>query len=254
MSPFRRNAALSGRILGVTAASAALVLGASGSALAGDIADFSATASCDGAKGVITVTDKDATAIPAVVTVFLQNNNADLRQVGTPQTVIGSAKGATVTFAEDWEPGAVYRVHVTAVDADLNADITPNLTTPAKGCAAAEKPTTPTTPTAPATTPSSTPSDTASSPAASGTPSPSPSPSGSASADDDSTPSDDAGSGAVAGTGSSNAPSPGLGESNLAETGADSHTGLVAGIAAALVAVGGGAVFFGMRRRGTGNR
>ncbi|MEY7980342.1 LAETG motif-containing sortase-dependent surface protein, partial [Streptomyces pilosus] len=34
-------------------------------------------------------------------------------------------------------------------------------------------------------------------------------------------------------------------------TGANSHTGLIVGAAAALVAVGGGAVFYGMRRRGT---
>jgi LPXTG-motif cell wall-anchored protein len=48
----------------------------------------------------------------------------------------------------------------------------------------------------------------------------------------------------------SNAPSPAAGKSNLAETGASSNTGLIAGIAAALVVVGGGAVFLGMRRRG----
>ncbi|MER5979122.1 LAETG motif-containing sortase-dependent surface protein [Streptomyces sp. NPDC001857] len=256
MSPSRRTAARSVRMLGVTAASAAFVLGASGSALAGDIADFSASAACDGAKGVITVTDKDKTAVPAVVTVFLQNNNADLRQVGVAQTVIGSAKGATVTFAEDWEPGAVYRVHITAVDADLNADIEPNLTTPAKGCKSdnpnkpdkPEKPgkpsasSTPTTPTAPATTPSSTPSGTASGAATSGAPAPSPS------ADDSSAPAD-AGSGPA----SSNAPSPGLGESNLAETGSGAPTGAIVGVAAALLALGGGAVFYGMRRRGADN-
>lgn len=237
-------------MLGVTAASAAFVLGASGSALAGDIADFSASAACDGTKGVITVTDKDKTAIPAVVTVFLQNNNADLRQVGVAQTVIGSAKGATVTFAEEWEPGAVYRVHITAVDADLNADIEPNLTTPAKGCKSDNpnkpekpgKPSASSTPTAPATTPSSTPSDTASGAATSGAPVPSPS------ADDSSAPAD-TGSGPA----SSNAPSPGLGESNLAETGSGAPTGAIVGIAAALLALGGGAVFYGMRRRGADN-
>ncbi|MER5374521.1 LAETG motif-containing sortase-dependent surface protein [Streptomyces sp. NPDC002553] len=256
MSPSRRTAARSVRMLGVTAASAAFVLGASGSALAGDIADFSASAACDGAKGVITVTDKDKTATPAVVTVFLQNNNADLRQVGVAQTVIGSAKGATVTFAEEWEPGAVYRVHITAVDADLNADIEPNLTTPAKGCKSdnpnkpdkPEKPgkpsasSTPTTPTAPAATPSSTPSGTASGAATSGAPAPSPS------ADDSSAPAD-TGSGPA----SSNAPSPGLGESNLAETGSGAPTGAIVGVAAALLALGGGAVFYGMRRRGADN-
>ncbi|MCF1595082.1 LAETG motif-containing sortase-dependent surface protein, partial [Streptomyces muensis] len=48
----------------------------------------------------------------------------------------------------------------------------------------------------------------------------------------------------------SSAPSPANDDSNLAETGANSNTGLIAGIAVALVAVGGGAVFFGLRRRG----
>ncbi|MEU0675131.1 LAETG motif-containing sortase-dependent surface protein [Streptomyces sp. NPDC006172] len=251
MSPSRRTAVRSVRMLGVTAASAAFVLGTSGSALAGGIADFSASAACDGTKGVITVTDKDKTAIPAVVTVFLQNNNADLRQVGEALTVVGSAKGSTVTFPEEWEPGAEYRVHITAVDADLNADIAPNLTTPAKGCksdtgepgkpAESDKPGKPSassTPTTPATTPSSTPSDRLSG-AASGKPSPSPS------AEDSSAPAD-TGSGPA----SSNAPSPGLGESNLAETGSGAPTGAIVGIAAALLALGGGAVFYGMRRRG----
>ncbi|WP_344016269.1 LAETG motif-containing sortase-dependent surface protein, partial [Streptomyces thermospinosisporus] len=50
-----------------------------------------------------------------------------------------------------------------------------------------------------------------------------------------------------------NVPSPAVGESNLAETGANSNTGLIAGIAGALVLVGGGAVFFGMRRKGAGS-
>jgi LPXTG-motif cell wall-anchored protein len=49
--------------------------------------------------------------------------------------------------------------------------------------------------------------------------------------------------------GAGSAPSP-AGEAGLAETGAGSNTGLIAGIAAALVVVGGGAVFLGMRRRG----
>ncbi|RSM92443.1 hypothetical protein DMH25_37080, partial [Streptomyces sp. WAC 01325] len=41
--------------------------------------------------------------------------------------------------------------------------------------------------------------------------------------------------------------------SNLAETGANSNTGMIAGIAVGLVALGGGAVFFGLRRRGASN-
>ncbi|MFD4574017.1 LAETG motif-containing sortase-dependent surface protein [Streptomyces sp. NPDC058417] len=245
MSPSRRTASRPARVLGVAAASAALVLAASGAALAGDdIKDFSASAACDGAKGVITVTDKDRSATPAVVTVFLQNNSADLRQVGKPTKIKGSAKGTAVTFAEQWEPGAVYRVHVEA--AGLSADLETNLTTPAKACADEEKPTTPSKPTGTPTA-SASPSESESG----STPGATASPTGAAA-----TPSaDESDSGSVpAGGGTDNAPSPAAQQSNLAETGADSHTGLIAGIAALLVVVGGGAVFLGMRRKGTGNR
>lgn len=72
-----------------------------------------------------------------------------------------------------------------------------------------------------------------------------PAPSESASA----TPSESESSAAPA-TPGDNAPSPAVGDSNLAETGANSNTPMIAGIAGALVVVGGGAVFFGMRRRG----
>ncbi|MFG3267035.1 MULTISPECIES: LAETG motif-containing sortase-dependent surface protein [Streptomyces] len=240
MSPSRRTAVSSLRIFGLVGASAALVLGAAGTALATDplgIGQFSAAASCDGSKGVITVTDTDATATPAVVTVFLQNNNADLKRIGAPTPVKGSAEGVAVTFAENWAPGAKYRIHIKSGN-DLDADI-PILEAPAKACTGADDtPTTPSKPTTPATTPATTPSDTASSPAGSQ------SPSRSASQSDSTAPAASA----------SNAPSPAAQESNLAETGASSRTGLIVGIAAALVAVGGGAVFFGMRRKGTGNR
>ncbi|MGX1272642.1 LAETG motif-containing sortase-dependent surface protein [Streptomyces phaeoluteigriseus] len=234
MSPSRRTAARSVRMFALAGASAALVLGTSGSALATDplgIGQFSAAASCDGSKGVITVTATDATATPAVVTVFLQNNNADLKRIGEPTPIKGSAEGVAVTFAENWAPGAKYRVHIKSGN-DLDADI-PILEAPAKACTGADDaPTTPSTPSAPSTAPS----DTASTPAASGTPT------RSASQSDTTAPS------------ASNAPSPAAQESNLAETGASSRTGLIVVIAAVLVAVGGGAVFFGMRRKGTGNR
>lgn len=240
MSLSRRTAARSVRMLGVTAASAALALSAAGTALACDISEFSATAACDGAKGVITVTDKDPTGVPAVITVFLENNGADLRQVGAAQTVEGSKKGVTVSFAEDWEPNAEYRIHVKAVKGTkilVDKDIPGNLTTPSKACEA-EGTSTPTT--TPSTTPSSTPSDSATTPPPAETTTPSPS----GSASDSAAPAPSA----------SNAPSAAAQESNLAETGAGSNTGLIVGIAAVLVAVGGGAVFFGMRRRGSGNR
>ncbi|MFI1166666.1 LAETG motif-containing sortase-dependent surface protein [Streptomyces sp. NPDC020801] len=221
-----RRTARTVRILGVASASAALALSAAGSALACDISEFSAEAKCDGGKGVIVVTDKDASRTPATISVFLENNNADARPVGKPQKVKGSATGTTVTFAEDWQPNAIYRIHVKAGGKLVDADIKPNLTTPSTACKT-ETPTTPAGPSKPATpAPSKTPSQ-------AGTPTPSASQS----------------STAPAGT-ASNAPSPAAGDSNLAETGAGSNTGLIAGIAAALVVVGGGAVFFGLRRRG----
>ena len=216
------------RILGVAAASTALALGVAGQALACNISEFSAEATCDGTNGVITVTDKDPSGTPAVITVFLENNGGDVKQIGKPTEVKGSKEGVTVTFAEDWEPNAVYRVHVKAGN-QVNEDITPNLTTPSTACKTEETET-------PSATPS--PSDSASTPAEE-----SESPTPSASESESTAPADT----------SSNAPSAAAGDSNLAETGANSNTGVIAGIAAALVVVGGGAVFLGMRRRGSGN-
>ncbi|AWW37290.1 MULTISPECIES: LAETG motif-containing sortase-dependent surface protein [Streptomyces] len=229
MSINRRNARRSVRILGVVSASAALALGAAGNALACNISEFSAAAECDGAKGIITVTDKDPSGTPATVSVYLENNGADERLVGE-QEVKGSREGVTITFTEDWRPNATYRIHVKA-GRQVDEDIKPNLVTPATACTAEETPSSP--------SPSETPSESAppSTPAESDNPSPS------ASEGASSAPADTA----------SNAPSPAVGDSNLAETGAGSNTGLIAGVAAALVAVGGGAVFFGMRRRGAGN-
>jgi LPXTG-motif cell wall-anchored protein len=213
------------RVLGVVSASAALAIGASGNALACNINEFSAAAKCEGDKGVITVTDVDPSGVPATVTVYLQNNGADLRKVGE-QVVKGSREGVTITFAEDWKPNAEYRVHVEAKPY-VDEDIKPNLVTPATACTTEATPT-------PSATPTPAPSESASTPSGeTGTPTPS--------APESTTP--------PAGT-ESNAPSPAGGDSNLAETGADSNTGLIAGIAAALVVLGGGAVFFGMRRRG----
>ena len=219
------------RILGVASASAALALGFAGNALACSIGEFSAEATCDGSNGVITVTDKDASATEATITVFLENNGGDAKQVGTAQTVKGSKEGVTISFAEDWQPNATYRVRVKAANG-LDKDITPNLTTPSKACET-ESP-------SPSPTPSESspaPSDSASTPAESDTP----------------TPSATESSSTAPATTTDNAPSPAAGSSNLAETGANSNTGMIAGIAGALVVVGGGAVYFGMRRRGANN-
>ncbi|KFF99247.1 membrane protein [Streptomyces scabiei] len=237
MSIFPRTARTS-RYVGVAFASAALVFGAAGNAMACSIKDFSAVAECDGDKGVIRVTDVDALGIEAEITVYLENNGADLRQVGSRTVLNSTADGVTVTFEEDWEPNAEYRVHVTAENY-VDEDIKPNLVAPAKACK--EKADTP-----PAASKSpekpaddedkgkekdkGEPSETRTSP----------------------TPSASEGTTPV-GSNGNNAPSP-EGDSNLAETGADSHTGPIAGAAAAMVALGAGAVYYSMRRRGASTR
>jgi len=224
----RRTVSRTLRALGVVSASAALALSAAGTAAACSISDFSAEAKCVGDKGVITVTDVDPLGVPATVTVFLENNGADVKKIGE-KVVKGSREGTTITFEEDWKPNAEYRIHVKA-DKYVDADIKPNLTTPATACqkqdeGEEESP-----------SPEPTPSETASAPAEeSGSPAPS-----------------EPESSAPAGT-ADNVPSPAVGESHLAETGANSNTGLIAGIAGALVLIGGGAVFFGMRRKGAGS-
>jgi LPXTG-motif cell wall-anchored protein len=213
------------RILGVASASAALALGVAGQALACNISEFSAEAKCDGDKGVIVVTDQDRSGTPAVITVFRKSVAGVETPVGHPQEVKGSAEGVPVTFSEDWQPNATYRVHVKAGNI-VDQDIKPDLVTPSTACKKEES----STPTPPAT--------------------PSPEPSKSTSAP---TPSASESTPAPATTPGDNAPSPATGDSNLAETGANSNTGLIAGVAGALVVVGGGAVFFGMRRRGAKN-
>ncbi|MFI6548252.1 LAETG motif-containing sortase-dependent surface protein [Streptomyces prunicolor] len=217
------------RILGVASATAALALGFAGNALACNISEFSAEATCDGSDGVITVTDKDASATEATITVFLENNGGDAKQVGTAQTVKGSKAGVTVSFTEAWQPNATYRIHVKASN-KVDEDITPNLTTPSKACETES--------------PSPTPSDTSPAPSDSATP---------PAESDTPTPSAKESSSTAPATTTDNAPSPAAGSSNLAETGANSNTGMIAGIAGALVVVGGGAVYFGMRRRGAAN-
>ncbi|MCX4905075.1 LAETG motif-containing sortase-dependent surface protein [Streptomyces sp. NBC_00878] len=213
------------RILGVASGSVALTLGLAGNALACNISEFSAVAKCDGAKGVISVTDKDPTGVPATVTVYLENKGADEKLVDT-QEVKGSREGVTIDFSEDWKPNAEYRIHVKAGN-QVDEDIKPNLVTPSEACKSSE-------PSTPPATPS--PSEEPSSPV---TPKPeSPEPS-----ESDSTP---------PASGGGSTPSPAGGDSNLAETGSSSNTGAIAGIAAALVAAGAG-VMFALRRRGATN-
>ncbi|MDX3520919.1 LAETG motif-containing sortase-dependent surface protein [Streptomyces scabiei] len=243
------------RYVGVAFASAALVFGTAGNAMACSIKDFSAVAECDGDKGVIRVTDVDPLGVDAEVTVYLENNGADLRQVGSRTIEDSTADGVTITFEEDWEPKAEYRIHITAENY-VDADIKPNLIAPAKACGAgADAP--------PAASkgrgkPSEDkgenkgngngknedenedePSETRTSP----TPS----------ASDGITPADSNDNNAPSPEGDSSLTETG-GGSNLAETGTDANTGPIAGAAAALVALGAGAVYYSMRRRGASTR
>lgn len=234
-----RGVARPARVLGVAAASAALVAGAAGTALACDISEFSAAARCDGGQGVITVTDVDPAGIPATVTVYREDDGAAPRKVGE-QVVRGSREGVTITFAEDWEPDSRYRVHVRAAG-HVDEDIEPGLVTPATACGKERTP-------APAATPAPTPPaapGASAAPAAPGrTPPAAPAPSAPAASRSPSPSTVRAGA-------PDGSPSPTARSVGLAATGADSHTPLIAGIAIALVLVGGGAVYLGLRRRGT---
>nr|WP_203690480.1 LAETG motif-containing sortase-dependent surface protein [Streptomyces sp. SID12488] len=203
-------------------------MGVAGNAFACNISEFSAVAKCDGEKGVISVTDKDPSGTPATITVFLGD-----KLIGT-QDVVGTREGVTVDFAEDWAPNTTYRVHVKA-GRQVDKDIKSGVNTPDEACTPESTP-----------TPTPTPTPSASQPEESATPTPTPSAS---EPEESATPTPSA-SESTPGAPASSVPTPAGGSSNLAETGASSNTGVIAGIAAALVAVGGGAVFFGMRRRG----
>ncbi|MBE1600569.1 LAETG motif-containing sortase-dependent surface protein [Streptomyces stelliscabiei] len=241
------------RYVGVAVASAALVFGAAGNAMACSIKDFSAVAACDGDKGVIRVTDVDPLGVEAEVTVYLENNGADLRQVGSRTITDSTADGVTITFEEDWEPKAEYRVHITAENY-VDDDIKPNLIAPSKACGTKAD-----TPPAASKGPEK-PSDGKGQGNGKGK--------GNGKGEDEPsetrtspTPSASEGTTPV-GSNDNNAPSPEGdssltetgGDSNLAETGSDANTGPIAGAAAALVALGAGAVYYSMRRRGASTR
>ncbi|MGW2341065.1 LAETG motif-containing sortase-dependent surface protein [Streptomyces sp. NPDC001661] len=214
----RISSSRAARFAGVAAAATALTLGVAGSASACNISEFTAKAGCEGRQGVISVTDVDASGTPATVTVFRTSGGSE-EQVGS-QVVKGSKEGATITFKEDWKPGATYRVHVKTDRFNVDDDIKGGVTAPATACAT-EKPSTPPTSAAPSTSaPAEKPAPSTSAPAAAPAPSNSASPAGG---------------------------------SDLAETGASSNTPVIAGIAALLVVAGGGVVFA-LRRKGSAQK
>ncbi|MEU6388828.1 LAETG motif-containing sortase-dependent surface protein [Streptomyces sp. NPDC046939] len=224
MSVTPRISARAARFAGVAAAATALTLGVAGTASACNINEFSATASCVGAKSVITVKDVDRSGTPATIT-LIDDSGKNLDS----KVVKGTAEGATVTFEGDWAPKTHFRIHVKTDAFNVDDDIEGGVTTPATACAT-EKPTPKPTPT-PAKPAPGTPAPETSKPAESAKPTPA--------APESESP---------AAPAPANSASP-AGGSDLAETGADSNTGLFAGIAAALVVAGGGVVFA-LRKRG----
>jgi LPXTG-motif cell wall-anchored protein len=216
-----RRTAIAVRSIGVASAAAALALGVAGNALACSPSDFAPTVSCASGKADIKITDHDGTGTPVTITVF----NGD-QQVGTG-SFDHPRKGDSIDILVPWSPSTTYRIHVKTPEGagyPVDGDIPGGVTTSADACST---PVPPSTPASPSTSPST--------------------PTATASATPSGTPSSTTSAPAVAAT--SNAPSPAAGGSqNLAETGGGSNTGLIAGVAAALVAVGGGAIFA-LRRR-----
>jgi hypothetical protein len=209
-----RRTSLMVRTAGVASAAAALALGVAGNAFACNIGDFSfsPTVSCDqqSGQGVITVHDSDNTR-PVTLTV----NSDDNKQVATQ---VYKDQG-DFTISVPWTAGTHYNVLATVPGHFTNQPVKGGATLPNTACAAPTKSPTPTpsdsTTTSPTTAPSTSPTAAPSTTAA-----------------------------AVADTSS---PSP-SGGTSLAETGGGSNTGMIAGIAGALVVVGGGGVFM-LRRR-----
>lgn len=208
-----RRTSLMVRTAGVASAAAALALGVAGNAFACSITEFSPTISCDqqSGQGVITVVDQDSSGTKVDISV-LQGGSTLATQSG----VMGSKQGETFTFPVAWTQGATYTIHVVKSQGGQVGDKT--VTAPNTACAAPTK--------------SPTPSDSPTAAPTTAAPSTSPTAAPTTSA------------AAVADTSS---PSP-SGSTSLAETGGGSNTGMIAGIAGALVVVGGGGVFM-LRRR-----
>jgi LPXTG-motif cell wall-anchored protein len=224
-----RRTAIAVRTIGVASAAAALALGVAGNAFACNISEFSAAAACDNGKGSINVTDKDGSGTKVNITVSQGST-----EVGHQNDLVGSRQGVVINFPVDWQPSTEYTVTVVK-SSGANVGST-SVTTPDTACKVDTPPTT--------TPPVSTPSPSAST----GTPT-----TGTSTAPSQSPTATPTTSGAAA-VADTNAPSPAAGgTADLAETGGGSNTGMIAGIAGALVVLGGGAVF-GLRRRTAGAR
>jgi hypothetical protein len=208
-----RRTALAVRSLGVASAAAALALGVAGNAFACQIGDFTASVACDqqSGNGVITVHDTDGTR-PVTITV-----KTDDGTVVVPSHDYTNQGDFTISMP--WQAKTHYDLFVTVKNHFQDKQIAGGVTTGDQACG---------THTTPSTTPPTTPETTPPTTAAAATTAPSTSVA------------------AVAAT--VPAPSP---SANLAETGGGSNTGMLVGIAGALVVAGGGTVFM-LRRRTAG--
>lgn len=205
---------------------------AAGSAAACNINDFSvgSTAQCDisvgVAKAAITITDKDASGTPADITVYLHLASGESgREVGSAHIAHPTGTGVSQTILVDWLPGYSWDVHVKAGTA-VNQTLTVHPASIDISCGAN------------ASSPSAAPSHTA--PASS---KPSPASVVSTSAAPSKT------SSATPSAAASGSPK----GSSLAFTGGGDNSGLIAGLACAIIAAGGG-VLFALRRRGAAGR
>ncbi|MFI2203661.1 LAETG motif-containing sortase-dependent surface protein [Streptomyces sp. NPDC020192] len=210
------------RVIGTSAAAAALSVAAAQTALACDISDFSAAPACDSSgKPVVRVTDKDASGTPATVTLKIElSMPGGERDIETKTIEHPTAEGVSVDLHPlSWYAGQTFVIHVKAGDS-VDEDLKPPVVVPDDFTCAPSG----------SGGSSSSASPVPSAPASSAAPSPTHS------------------SSAAPTPTVSSAPSPAGGGTNLAETGASSNTPVIAGAAAALVVVGGGLVLA-LRRR-----
>ena len=240
MSISRR--AVTARSLGVTAAAVAIALGAAGTAFACNAADFTPSVSCDQATGQAQITVAESATYGATVAVF--TDSAEQNQVGTTQQITAVVDGTPKPAVVDvpWQTSGPWSIKVVATDGN-NKQHTFKLplAAPSGDCAAPA----PSKSASPSTPASASPSASVSATATTKAPAPSASASASVSAS----------TWAAASASASAAVSPSVSASagtGLAETGGGSDSGMLLGIGAGLVVLGGGAVFVVRRRTAAG--